>query len=54
MSQPTPQIDTRMNLLRFLLSALPIFVGVWGLVHQGIKDVADFYGPNIHYRRIQR
>ena len=30
-----------MNLPHFLLSALTIFIGVWGLFHQGFKGVAQ-------------
>ena len=42
---PKPQLDTWMNLLHFLLSALTIFVGVWELFHQRFQRV----GASGHY-----
>ena len=43
--QPISRIDTWMNLLHFLLSALTIFVGVWKLFHQGFQGI----GASWHY-----
>ena len=36
---PVSDIDTLMNVLHFLLSALTIFVGVWVLSHQRLKGM---------------
>ena len=40
-SQPVSHIHTWMTLLHFLLSALAIPVGVWGLFHQAFKGIAQ-------------
>ena len=39
---PVSRIDTRIDVLHFLMSALTIFVGVcWRLFHRGFKGVAQ-------------
>lgn len=39
--RPVSQFDTWMNLQHFVLSVPTIFVGVWGLFHQGYNGIAQ-------------
>ena len=64
--QTVSHIDTWMNLLHSILSALIVFVGVWELLHQGFQGVGasghyfddelhpDPKGKLLNYKELQR